>query len=824
MIPPHDLSYSKWIFILGSIGLLIFLLNYASISPEHAYHQSITKEQAIAIGQETMQRAGFDPKEFFVITSLSYNDELLASLQMKNERRDISEEFIERDGIYWTVKFEHQSRSSTVVRMNTVRSEGDPKDYSINIRIGSKGNIMRMVASIPDSLRSGSFSESEAFAYARTFVQPRFNGTLDSLIASEKNMKSHYTEYSFRLGATSSLRDRGEVIVTIVGNRIASSQFMASAAPSDVLKEHLEGNQIQKLIALLMYLITGVMMIGTLFRRLKNDEFSFRTSFLLTAILAVISTVSYIHILPDLVPDISWLIVVVVLFSVIGRALPFFLSWSATEGSGRAAWNHKFATIDAVLKMKFRSRWIGMSFVHGVFLGWMLLGAIALVVMIGDRFTPTIMLLATDFGDTAGVAGALETVWKNLGYGLDYIIVGFAVVFTLSVYIPSLFWKYSKNSLMIALIGGMCWLISGQVLNLKLFPITTSSLAAFVMGFLLTYSFLKSDLLTVSIATISFVLTKYALVSFHLDSGSFAVLSGCYTAVLVGFIGFGVVLSRIRTNEIDLIDYSPNFVKRMNERQRLLLEVESARHIQLSLLPKEKPSMLQLDIASSCIPASEVGGDYYDFIRLDQQQLGILIGDVSGKGISAAFYMTLAKGVIASQAKRTTSPKSVLCNVNELLYEIMERGKFISMVYGIFDVKRNVLTFAHAGHNPIFHVNAKTKEIAILRSKGMALGLEKGILFADNLEEAEIRLEPDDIFVFYTDGYVEAMNRHQEEFSEARLLAALRAHLDSPAEQLLTNINETVKSFVGKAVQHDDMTMVIVRVAALRKIVDPTNL
>src|SRR5690606_4425591 len=145
---------------------------------------------------------------------------------------------------------------------------------------------------------------------------------------------------------------------------------------------------------------------------------------------------------------------------------------------------------------------------------------------------------------------------------------------------------------------------------------------------------------------------------------------------------------------------TPAFAKNITERQRLQRELEIARDVQMSFLPKSTPDFSGLDIASQCIPAHEVGGDYYDFVKLDKNRLGIIIGDVSGKGTEAAFYMTLTKGFLKALSRSSDSPAAVLSNMNELFYENVERGTFISMIYGIFDIEKNALKLARAGHNP----------------------------------------------------------------------------------------------------------------------------
>jgi sigma-B regulation protein RsbU (phosphoserine phosphatase) len=203
------------------------------------------------------------------------------------------------------------------------------------------------------------------------------------------------------------------------------------------------------------------------------------------------------------------------------------------------------------------------------------------------------------------------------------------------------------------------------------------------------------------------------------------------------------------------------------------------------------------------------GGDYYDFFPLDDTHLGILIGDVSGKGMSAAFYITLAKGVILSQIQQSLSPADVLCKVNKLLYDTMERGKFISLIYGVFNTATMEFTYAQAGHNPILHRKSDSST-EMLPARGLALGLDSGHVFNHATTNHSVHLDAGDSLILYTDGVTEAVNLSGEEFDIKGLLhSAGKNSADSLA--LLQAIITDVQTFIGKAKQHDDITLVVIK-------------
>ncbi len=256
-------------------------------------------------------------------------------------------------------------------------------------------------------------------------------------------------------------------------------------------------------------------------------------------------------------------------------------------------------------------------------------------------------------------------------------------------------------------------------------------------------------------------------------------------------------------------DYKPEYLYKIEEEKRLRDELNAAQVVQRKLLPSKMPVYPQLDVAATCIPAFEVGGDYYDFFPLDESHLGILIGDVSGKGMSAAFYITLAKGVIVSQIQQSLSPADVLCKVNKLLYDTMERGKFISLIYGVCNTQTMEFTYAQAGHNPILHRKADGQTSPLV-ARGLALGLDSGLVFNQATTNHSVQLDAGDALILYTDGVTEAVNLSGEEFELDRLIQSANKN-SSDSLAVLQTIVRDVESFIGKAKQHDDITLVVLK-------------
>jgi phosphoserine phosphatase RsbU/P len=251
------------------------------------------------------------------------------------------------------------------------------------------------------------------------------------------------------------------------------------------------------------------------------------------------------------------------------------------------------------------------------------------------------------------------------------------------------------------------------------------------------------------------------------------------------------------------------------EKKRLEEELRIARVIQMSLLPRGPIDVPGLDITALCVPAREVGGDYYDFFHLPGDRRGILIADVAGKGTSAALYMAELKGLVLALSQRYDSPRELLIEVNRIISEHLDSRSFITAAYAVLDLECGTMRFCRAGHTPLIFFSADGPSAQVLTPSGMVLGLRIEAaenLFPELLEEVRIELTQGDVIVLYTDGITEAMNPDNDLFGEARLSRLVEEHGHLDSGELRERIMREVESFVGAANQHDDMTMILVKV------------
>jgi PAS domain S-box-containing protein len=239
-------------------------------------------------------------------------------------------------------------------------------------------------------------------------------------------------------------------------------------------------------------------------------------------------------------------------------------------------------------------------------------------------------------------------------------------------------------------------------------------------------------------------------------------------------------------------------------RIRAQQESRTARNIQINLLPKYNPQIDGYDIAGMSIPASNVGGDYYDFIRLDDHRLAIALGDVSGKGLPAALVMSNLQATIRSLASYSVKSSECLERANRLLFHSTDAKTFISLFYGILDTRKGTLCYSNAGQNlPL--IFSPGKQPRPLNNHGLVLGTRKVVSY----QAEEISIIPGDRLLIYSDGIPEAMNERREEFGDERLLEIVKQNHDHSAEDLIYSITAELNSHFGSEPQNDDMTMIL---------------
>ena len=556
------------------------------------------------------------------------------------------------------------------------------------------------------------------------------------------------------------------------------------------------------------YILLTFLLLGVMFRRLSgrslDAQAALKDAFLagVTAMMGVGLSAPMFAVEAGYGWQLAIFLAVGMLFSGAGLGLLVFVTSASSDALARAEWPEKVETITLARQQVWINQPVGRALVRGAAGAGLILGLVTLGMVLvpqGLLQVESVFLAESSFS-ALGSAFAV-CVWYALLLVLA-VFVGLGSILRkrgAAVVVPGLALAVSIVGFdAVELLTGTPWLTWG---------------APFVLGVILALLYARYDALTL-LVTVGLVGVLWDTAEGWLAAGSPAWVDAVLGFVLLaGTVVVGVFGVRSARSGETLPHYEPDYVTEQRERGRLQRELEIAREVQRSFLPARMPEMPGLDIAARCIAAEEVGGDYYDAIPLGPDRLALVIGDVSGKGIQASFFMTLAKGFLQTLAHETDSPAEVLRRANRLFVANAPRGTFISLIYGIFDFKARTFTFARAGHNPVILKRSPNQTADFVQPAGLAIGLTDRAVFNETIQEETIPLQPGDTLVLYTDGFSEAMDRAKTLYTDERIAERVAASNSHSAVDLLDALVDDVQAHAAGADQHDDMTMVVVKVA-----------
>jgi phosphoserine phosphatase RsbU/P len=295
----------------------------------------------------------------------------------------------------------------------------------------------------------------------------------------------------------------------------------------------------------------------------------------------------------------------------------------------------------------------------------------------------------------------------------------------------------------------------------------------------------------------------------ELKAGALALGSGdlTYRVDLQTGDEFEELAGSFNTMAVDLRTSIDNLRRTTAEKERYVRELEIAKEIQDTFLPESAPDIPGTGIAAATIPAMEIGGDFYDFIPAGEGRWGVVMADVSGKGISAALFMALSRTILHVSGMTNADPSVAVRNANRWIHGDARSSMFVTVFYGVLDPAAMRFSYVNAGHNlPLLVREAGVQELA--RSRGIALGVVPDVSIA----ATDLELRHGDLLVLYTDGVTEAFNDRNEAFGEDRLRAFLQENQAGPAREILDGLVAEIRRFTGTAAQSDDITLVVVKV------------
>lgn len=262
---------------------------------------------------------------------------------------------------------------------------------------------------------------------------------------------------------------------------------------------------------------------------------------------------------------------------------------------------------------------------------------------------------------------------------------------------------------------------------------------------------------------------------------------------------------------IEHIQYIKTMQQEHNQLESIKGDLAVAREIQQAILPRIFPPFPEnsgeLDIAASMNAAKDVGGDFYDFFRIDDDKIGFVIADVSGKGVPAAIFMAVSRTLIRATGIRGVTPAECITYSNDLLAKESANNMFVTVFYGIYNIKTGEVTYTNAGHNPPYLIKADGTIEQLPLSKDIVVGALDDFQFS----EETLQLEHGDTLLLYTDGVTEAINVNDEEYGEKRLEETLKDVTQQNCQQIINTVKANVKTFAGEAEQSDDITLLAIK-------------
>jgi serine phosphatase RsbU (regulator of sigma subunit) len=799
-----------WLIALAGAGLLVTVLLFQKTYPQAGIKGTQSRHEIIRQAHAVLEQLNFPYKELEPTVDFRPNHELLAFAQVNFGTAEANRLF-RRDlpAFVWNVRFGKPPLLKNLLggRMNEEQiAETFVRHYwgEIRMQFDLHGRLLALDILDEDKQDTTKPSLNEAIALAERFLplSPLADMENVALAKSQATMQKNRTDYTLiwstpapMVGLTAQLE------ATIQGARARHWELTYLPALS-VYKPNFTLPLLLRVLVVILLLVCGGFFF---FKKLRADEISLKAG-LPAGIVMAAGLVLYFLTDPT---QTFFAQLIQVLLAPGFVILAFVIVYGTGESLMRDLGQERLLSFEAAQHGRWWFRPLGESLWRGAAFSLILFGGItAILYFFGQRFQayfdPPMEIEKQALVHYTAILPSVSVIGESLYYTL-FLEAAFRL------FLISVLSRFLRRSWGVAGVVALFSAASPTPL-LQWSPFGFIFMINFLLGLALTFIYLRCDFLTTVSAAILLPALFNGLSFIHADKVVNPLHGWILLSLPILFIGGGQIIRRFGKVEIDARALQPDYLDRLAEKERIKRELEIARQVQLKFLPRALPAMPGLEIAALCLPANEVGGDYYDFVRLGPHRLGVLVGDVSGKGILAAFYMTLAKGIIKSSIQENLSPSQALIRANQLFYENVDRGIFVSLVYGVFDLEQRTFTSARAGHNPILLLRHNEHNATLVSPQGFALGLEHGELFRRNIQEQTVALNSGDVFVFYTDGFTEAMNGQKEEFGEARVIASLSKGAGVSSQETITHARHAVQRFTGNAPQHDDMTMVVVKV------------
>ncbi|MCI4398070.1 MAG: SpoIIE family protein phosphatase [Acidobacteria bacterium] len=670
----------------------------------------------------------------------------------------------------------------------------------VTITVSSSGQILGLESSLAQAQEPAKVNDAEARRDAEDLL--RFLGVdvgnliLSAYNAGENNGRQKY-DFTWKAPIQGLPGVFSQYAVTLEGGFIKS--FDRSVSFESGVDPSQEGNLLLTILTIASWFFLALLVLFLFIQQLRRDEIDLthvrKISILSGGATFVAALFGY---------DGQWgeTLLLALLMSVIG-GLFFTLLWTVAESFLRQAYPEKLCMSDLWLNNTWRVRETGKALLYCLSGGLLMLAL------------PVI---------------AFFFAWENERSGLFILpasssMEGFMAPGGLAAH--AFFGPLALSLVLCSVFAGVLYpflrlrfrpLASGTLFGIFFAAGTAVAVPAGPLWMVLPAAFLSGAALFVTMELGGFLCALLFIFAPLLFAQSALLLTGRdFQVVCQGYIGLGVlglaallgVILALKGRPLAEVQaYEPAYLGRIRERERFARELEIAKGVQERFLPKETPLLPGFSIAARCTPAMEVGGDYYDYLSLSGDRWLIVLGDVSGKGVKAAFYMTLTKGILHSVTSMDCDERAILSHLNRLFKNLSDDGTFLTLCAVALDTKAREATILSAGHNPPVFLRNGVPEL--LSPRGLVLGLMDDAVFSKTIEERKVLFGPGDALLLYTDGVTETMNRRQEEFGTQRLLQALEHANGLGPDALLDRVSHAVAVFGDGAPQADDLTLLAI--------------
>jgi hypothetical protein len=795
-------SRQLWLWgLAAAAGALLLIWGHPRVAPFKPLRWRVSGTQAVAVVFDRLRQLGQTVDRPYVVTRFLQSSLLERRLQLALGRESLAE--LRATGLPDRV---------AVWEVTIYPPDATKNDYAAKAEVSLAGGLGSLHLRVDADARTGALTPAAARGLADSLLRAQ---GLDLRRFDEPEIRIQQlaarTDVSLRYRDRRLLADSGRfgMEVKFAGDRLADfGPWLDAGEPQRAAQRSLQGAQLAVFGEYLFIYGMFALLAVPFLKRYHEGEIGVRRGAQLFVLIGAAGVLLMLIICRAAsqqafgfsfatAQQTTWFFLVFgVLFYVVPAAVLAFLAWSVGEWLCRSRWGDKLTSFDALFRRQWANATVAASALGGLLAGIALAGVTAAMLLALRRVGAW-----PQFALSHGITGAWTGIEAALGEIAFLVPIGLALALCV---LPALARWLGRP---LGLLATALVAAASTFPPLLVLPLGWGLLLSLVFSVGWLGVFLALDLLAFLLAGLT---SLYLLVAWPLLGAANTMLRA------EGWAGLAILAVPLLVSVRHLgsrreISYRyedvPPHVRRIAERERQRVELETARRIQSSILPELPPRLAGVDLAHAYLPASEVGGDFYDVLALEDGRLALAVGDVAGHGVSSGLVMSMAKSALAVQVTFDPEVESVFRTLNRTVYQTARKRLLATLCYALLDPVRRELLYASAGHLYPYRTTAAGK-VEALEASGYPLGVRRSI----EVEPRLARLEPGDTLILYSDGLVEARAEGSDDvFGFERLEQSLGRHAGESVERLRDGVLADVAGFAGSERREDDMTIVVAR-------------